>query len=373
MRALLTVTAFLIVTAPAGAATIAARDGVPNAIEFTAEQGETNEVSVTVAGVALRVQDLGAPLATGAGCEPVDSHTATCDLGRCDKGSEFPGASCSLSVAAGDLDDLVASNTDRFNLVQVTLGDGNDDFRAGGTDSVVVDGGAGADHILGGDGHDDLIGGAGPDFVQGRGGGDTALYNTEGRRTPVTVTLDGQANDGAPGEGDNVQTEGIEGTGLDDHFVGNFADNFFQSDGEAEVVCGAGTDLVYTAAVLAAARDCESVHVFGFFEAVRPLGLGKVSRNRRNVLVRVHLNDRQSGGPGNVKGTLELLRRGRRLGRLAIDGHYSTQTVPVPLTRPARRLLRRRGSLRVLVEGRAVTDGRVVGVDRRRGTLVYPG
>lgn len=116
------------------------------------------------------------------------------------------------------------------------LGAGND--FAEGYGSEVVNGGPGNDELSGldgddeldgGDGNDKVSGGAGADVVRGGAGDDQLTSDPMENRSPdvidggpgrdsisdwmrgdpateqlVTVTLDGQADDGFPGEGDNV-------------------------------------------------------------------------------------------------------------------------------------------------------------------------
>lgn len=84
----------------------------------------------------------------------------------------------------------------------------------GGPGNDKVTGGGGADTVLGGEGDDEVSGdgftSAAPDLIDGGPGTDRAgvgswSNNTGGPATPmITVTLDGAANDGRPGEGDNV-------------------------------------------------------------------------------------------------------------------------------------------------------------------------
>jgi Ca2+-binding RTX toxin-like protein len=134
--------------------------------------------------------------------------------------------------------------------LHVDLGPGDDEFRgAAGREEVV--GGAGDDTITGGDGDDVLDGGEGNDTITGDGGRDTlrggagddvldgdrferpaadvidggaGTDRVEGwtipdgsTHPPASVTLDGKANDGRPGEGDDVRdveliTSNVSGT-----------------------------------------------------------------------------------------------------------------------------------------------------------------
>lgn len=101
-------------------------------------------------------------------------------------------------------------------------GDGNDTLKGnqgddhlfGDAGSDVIEGGDGADEVRGGDG-DDTVGGGGTadraDIVDGGAGRDTldqyewtAGGSQPAPSQPVTLTIDGVADDGRPGEGDNV-------------------------------------------------------------------------------------------------------------------------------------------------------------------------
>lgn len=132
----------------------------------------------------------------------------------------------------------------------LTGGAGNDDLR----------GGAGPDTLLGGNGDDLLIGNAGNDFLFGNGGDDTALAaavedgadfveggtgtdtaSYEGRATPVSVSLNNVANDGAPGEGDNIRldVENVYGGSGNDVITATLS----QSNSNV-LMGGAGTDIL---------------------------------------------------------------------------------------------------------------------------------
>jgi Ca2+-binding RTX toxin-like protein len=132
----------------------------------------------------------------------------------------------------------------------VNGGDGNDNYVAGGPGDDTVNGGSGADYVVGdcggyfrcngnnntsgatdgndivnGDGGDDYIeGDAGTDSISGGTGIDAVEYSdryslcSPGPCTlvsnPVTVTVDGVANDGGAGENDTV------GTDIEDVYIG---------------------------------------------------------------------------------------------------------------------------------------------------------
>src|SRR5205085_821371 len=76
------------------------------------------------------------------------------------------------------------------------------------------------------------------DVLTGEGGVDTARYNL--RTARVTVSLDGVANDGQTGEGDNVAVENTVGGSGSDHLTGNAGANALSGGGGADVLNGKG-------------------------------------------------------------------------------------------------------------------------------------
>jgi hypothetical protein len=171
----------------------------------------------------------------GPGCAPLysDGTGADCPLGA-----------GGVDIRAGGGDDVVKAdilgNPVAPGFIRVDLGDGDDSFDArelagsytvaggagndtikGSTTGDVLDGGPGndtidglegADVVRGGDGDDTVNGDSGGDVVDGGpgvdtsddwspvGGGDPALS------PPAKILFDGAANDGLPGEGDNVSS-----------------------------------------------------------------------------------------------------------------------------------------------------------------------
>ncbi len=146
--------------------------------------------------------------------------------------------------------------------IEVVIGGSAGDVLVGGAGDETLVGNGGNDTFYGLEGNDLLIGGAGDDrFVATRfsglgqpGGGavgaipgpdgadvfvggegvDTVDYG--GRTGGVTVSLDGRANDGEAGEGDQVSAdiENVFGGSGDDFITGSDADN--------QLVGGAGSD-----------------------------------------------------------------------------------------------------------------------------------
>jgi Ca2+-binding RTX toxin-like protein len=128
---------------------------------------------------------------------------------------------------------------DRLDGSGVLLGQGGNDtlFGRSGPDQLdggpgndTLDGSVGDDVLAGGPGNDTLLAGGdviadGADQVSGGAGIDTVSYAA--RPMPALVTLDGVADDGAAGEGDNVATdvENAIGGAADDVLVGSAAAN----------------------------------------------------------------------------------------------------------------------------------------------------
>jgi Ca2+-binding RTX toxin-like protein len=137
-------------------------------------------------------------------------------------------------VTSGSGNDTLTGNDGRNVL---DGGPGSDSLNGLGGDDVLTDPGGGADRLDGGSGDDLLAGGAGPDTYLG-GDGEDRVTDYAGRSSGVTVTLDGTADDGSPGEGDNVEpdVEDVTGGSGADTITGSAADN--QLDG------GAGDDTI---------------------------------------------------------------------------------------------------------------------------------
>jgi Ca2+-binding RTX toxin-like protein len=142
----------------------------------------------------------------------------------------------------------------------------------GGTGNDGVFGGAGSDQVFGEDGNDRLRGHGGNDLEDGGPGDDDIGFSPgishdsdpgadqlvggagsdrlrlSGHQGGMAISIDGQANDGTPGEGDNVGSdiEKIEGTTSNDVFVGSAGrDDFSGDSGEDEIHGGGGPDELY--------------------------------------------------------------------------------------------------------------------------------
>jgi Ca2+-binding RTX toxin-like protein len=208
--------------------------------QFAGAPGEHNVVRVVREDFAIKVVDAGAPLTPGQGCQPSGLHEVRCSP----VASQCGLADCYAAVDLGDHDDYASVGHLPGLAMSIRAGPGDDVVTGdpapafpGSTSGFGIDGGAGDDALLGTGGNDILVGGTGADLLDGRGGlGDTAGY--QARSGGVVVTLDRMANDGAPGEGDNVQTENIDGGSGPDRLIGNDAANALTGGRGRDVIDG---------------------------------------------------------------------------------------------------------------------------------------
>ncbi len=188
----------------AHAASVAMSGGV---LIFEADPGEQNTVEInrTSAGFA-RVwggSSVDLRILTPGTCAPSPPSDVVCDLPQ------------RVVVKTGDEND----NARSIDFpAEVQLGPGDDELLSGRF----------ADTVIGGDGRDSV---SYFEFAQGG----------PRRTSGVTVTYDGQANDGANGEGDNVDAsvEVVSATGMDDRLIGDAGAQELQGGGGNDVLEGA--------------------------------------------------------------------------------------------------------------------------------------
>jgi RTX calcium-binding nonapeptide repeat (4 copies) len=183
-------------------------------------------------------------------CTPARATTRITGAAGGDRisGSCF-GANSSLLFTGGGGDDEVSTTC---SASTVDLGPGNDAATASGTivggdGRDTLKGRGGADNLQGGAGRDLLIPGAGADTVSGGTEPDTGSYEDRTGAQPVTVSLDNVANDGQPGEGDNIgsDVENIVGGAGDDTLNGDANPNDIDGgDGGDVINPGGGPDFV---------------------------------------------------------------------------------------------------------------------------------
>ena len=206
-----------------------------NTIVFKASPGEENFLTLSVDDPGkLAIGDSGAAQLT----YPQD---------RCDRISEEYPVKCDMpSALKAELNDgkdefFSAYSVPSSLTVSVSGGDGDDELKGGEDHSSTLDGGAGNDKLESQDAGDTLIGGPGNDELLGSGGSDKLMAGdgddylrpdtnssnpgddlvdggpgldrvedwvdnaSSGTQRPVTITLDGVANDGRGSERDDVR------------------------------------------------------------------------------------------------------------------------------------------------------------------------
>jgi hypothetical protein len=194
---------------------------------FVSDFGKANRVGLS-GGPPYTVTEWtpGTYLALGPGCSrgTAGSFQAVCQpVGR-------------VEMFFGDGDDVGATQVGSAR--SFLYGENGDDTLTGGAREDHVRGGPGNDSLRGGDGHDQLYGEGGDDELTGGPGFDYANY--DGYFTPVVVTLDGVADDGAWGEAGNARTEGVFGGGAGDTLSGNADANLVHGMAGDDVVEGLG-------------------------------------------------------------------------------------------------------------------------------------
>jgi Ca2+-binding RTX toxin-like protein len=178
-----------------------------------------------------------------------DSGSDTIAGGDGEDTADYSGRSSTLTITLNNSSDD-GSSGERDNVktdVEDVLGgsgadkltgSGGDNVLSGGDSGDTVDGGGGNDTLRGGAGDDRMLAGLGNDVLDGGDGNDLADYSTE--KVAVTVTLDGQANDGENGERDNVSAERVTGGAGGDTLVGDDAANVLIGGGGADHLVGGG-------------------------------------------------------------------------------------------------------------------------------------
>lgn len=193
------------------------------ALFVRATAGKANRISVSLSGSNYVITDSGDTLTAGAGCT-VSGTSIICPAATIDQ----------IEVDAGDLADSASITSPLYAVVEG--GPGNDTIsvnQGGGS----LRGGTGNDTLVGGTGANTLSGGTGADIFYGGPGQDGANY--AGGTAGINVTFDGVANDGVPGEGDNV------GSTMEVVYGTEFADTLTGSAGTQILFGFGGNDLLF--------------------------------------------------------------------------------------------------------------------------------
>jgi hypothetical protein len=391
LLAVVTLSCLLLAPASASAATawIDRNQGKERVIVY-AGSGEGNRVTVSQEEMGnqefLRVRETGSgvPLEAGTGCDSVGPAEARCPL------PEY------FIVYTADGDDSVVSAA------------AVDSYLAGGSGNDTLHGGTRGEYLDGQDGSDTLIGGPGRDTLKGGAGTDTVTYASAS--LAVSVDIDGQADDGAQGEDDNVQSdvENLVGGNGDDRLTGDSGANYLEGgpgrdvvrgeggndsldvrDGEwDDVLCGSEQDFAFADPGDGVADDCETVT---FALAPPPPGMKdlrlRVSRKPVPVttrgLVQMRLRcTRALRARCSGRVTLELAARGARtsatsgpevLGTARFSARRGRlTTVKVRLSRNGRRRVLRRRRLRCRASVTMRRPGGVITTVRAPLILVAP-
>jgi hypothetical protein len=239
--------------------------GQEAAILYVAAPGERNRV-VMAADLAtpypyeLVLRDTAAVLTAGPGCVSVDEHTVRC-VGPPPAPPSISRQQLSVSIDAGDGDDVVTTPASFLTPVVVTGGDGDDvlggagrlaggagnDVLTGGDDgpgykgsgppSDGLSGGPGDDVLRGGGGDDQLDGGAGSDVIDGGDSNRDTVYYLD-RTAGVRVDLaDAEAMQGEAGERDTI-------TGVEIAYGGSGDDVLLGTEERNRLEGGAGDDRI---------------------------------------------------------------------------------------------------------------------------------
>lgn len=158
---------------------------------------------------------------------------------------DFSGTPSSVTVTLDNVaNDFPSQANVKADIEHVVGGFGNDTL-VGSAARNELEGGPGNDEISGGGASDILDGGPGADLISGGAGVDQVTYAH--RSEPLTITLENTDDDGAAGEGDNVQTdvENVVGGSGADVITGSDAANTLDGgDGNDVVVGGPGKDAI---------------------------------------------------------------------------------------------------------------------------------
>ena len=243
----------LVLPASAAAGTVTRTDA---AMTYTADGAADENVNVGIDGSTAYVDSVRGVTDPGGDCTVLDnrvdcplvplfvlSFLGTADTLRTSVGT----GSAAVDVhGGGGADDLEGTpNADRMfgedDGDALDAGAGNDTLDGGLGSDYLYDG-AGDDAVSGGPGDDHLTAGSGRDSFAGGDGGDSADYSDRGG--PVTITLDGVADDGEAGEGDNIGADVEEATGGAgaDRIVGNPSGNRLHGRGGNDSIVGGSAE-----------------------------------------------------------------------------------------------------------------------------------
>ena len=202
---------------------------------YEAAAGEANETTISRVASRFVIADPGATISAEAPCTSIGPNEAACSA----SGVRF------IRVLTHDSDDVIVA-TDVGETAIYARGGAGDDTIGSGIGDDLLSGGPGDDTLAAGAGGDFLDRGQGADIL--RGGPETDFADYSRRTNALRIDLDGRADDGEPGERDNVHTdvEGVVGGAGDDLFVGNGKHNVFNGSRGDDTIRGRGAqDVVF--------------------------------------------------------------------------------------------------------------------------------
>jgi Ca2+-binding RTX toxin-like protein len=244
------------------------------ALDITGDS-QSNLLTVSLSGSNIIVREAGMDgvFAFQAGCMNTDPKTVQCAQDPPDLPSPAPPSApiATLSVFLGDGNDSFTNLTpfgtpvveSPQNDLAIDGGNGNDVIHGGSAPETII-AGFGKDLVDGGGGDDTLINSSASfqQLLDGDGGlfrdqalardeadgtGDTYVGGAgddvtrfDARQDNLNITLDGAANDGAPNEGDNVQTESVVGGSGSDVITGDGGANTLAGGPGADILSGLG-------------------------------------------------------------------------------------------------------------------------------------
>ncbi|QFR03215.1 calcium-binding protein [Streptomyces phaeolivaceus] len=211
----------------ASAATGVSKSGT--SLVVNAAAGRANNITVSLSGSTVFIQDTSDTLSAGIGCTLQTNGSVACPVNL---GTD------TVVVNAGDGNDII---TKTGNVRGELKGESGNDVINGGPSpgSNILNGGTGNDTLNGGVTFDMLVGGPGADRLSG-GGGTTDLVNYLDSTSGVVVDIDNAADDGVGGEGDNVLTdvEFVYGSQFGDTLTGSAAGDILSGFGGNDLLVG---------------------------------------------------------------------------------------------------------------------------------------